>query len=535
MTARATLGCVLAVLQILMLITGQTTNRWPMWLCLAYAAVALFVRLRSTPGTLRDRLDLYWLRSVGIDVLTFGSLQWLQDSGINYAPLLALPVLMAAVLGSTLMALTTAAAITLLLFGNAAWMTALSPTNAALVFSQAALTGSGGFLIAFLVSQLTSRLASTEQRARHSQLATQLQRQVNALVIDSMSDGVLVVDAQGWIQSTNPAARRLLGLAEDSDQNTMINLGVPASLQTLHRLVKDCFATRGSAETDLSLGQSDQGQRRVHARAQITQPLGEAAQTLCVVFLQDLRALQARIRAEKLASMGRMSAAVAHEIRNPLAAISQANALLAEELSDPGQLRLATLIQNNVQRLETIVQEVLHLTHAPVTDSTPSLWLNAEVEQTVREWLQQHPREAQRLHMVPDAAPRAPVRFDPGHLRRLLINLLDNAQRYASPQSQAIIVEIDTQGSGGRLTVWSDGAPLDASVEQHLFEPFFSSESRSSGLGLFICRELCERHGARLRYQRVARQRQEHSVQGNAFIVEFQLADTRSPVVAPAV
>ncbi|GAB4210967.1 MAG: hypothetical protein Fur007_00290 [Rhodoferax sp.] len=522
MTARATLGCVLAGLQVLMVSAGHQHDLWPVLVCMAYAGVALVVRMSARPQALRDRLDWQWLRSVGIDVLTFGTLQLLQDSNINYAPLLALPVLMAAVLGSSLMAMTTAAAITLLLFAYAGWMAALSPTGATLMLSQAALTGSGCFAIAFLASQVAGRLASTEQRARHSQLATQVQRQVNALVISSMSDGVLVVDREGWIQSANPAACTLLGLGSPSDGAPMANLGVPAAWQALHQLVHNRFTHSGPVEGDLSLALPKQSPRRLLVRTQLTAPLGESAQTLCVVFLQDQRALQARVRAEKLASMGRMSAAVAHEIRNPLAAITQANALLAEDLTDPTQQRLAQLVAQNAQRLETIVQEVLHLAHVPDTEPPRAVALVPQVHQTVHEWLQQHPQAAERLMLQLPPQSQPSVRFDAGQLRRVLINLLDNAQRYASAQPGAIQVTVDTASRGVQLEVWSDSAPLDASVEQHLFEPFFSSESRSSGLGLYICRELCEAHGASLSYQRVPRLRQAQSVEGNAFVVAFQ-------------
>ena len=97
-----------------------------------------------------------------------------------------------------------------------------------------------------------------------------------------------------------------------------------------------------------------------------------------------------------------------------------------------------------------------------------------------------------RLRIQP-AAPEAWVTFEDEHLRRVLVNLLDNALRYASTGDGAIVVATDHASDYARLHVWSDGAPLDPSVQRHLFEPFFSSESRSSGLGLYICRELCAR------------------------------------------
>jgi two-component system sensor histidine kinase PilS (NtrC family) len=104
----------------------------------------------------------------------------------------------------------------------------------------------------------------------------------------------------------------------------------------------------------------------------------------------------------------------------------------------------------------------------------------------------------------------------------VLVNLLDNARRYASQQPGAIRVLTDLSPAGlPRLRVWSDGAPLDQGVQRHLFEPFFSSESRSSGLGLYICRELCERHGALIGYQRAPWRAVTGAAEGNEFFVLF--------------
>ena len=112
------------------------------------------------------------------------------------------------------------------------------------------------------------------------------------------------------------------------------------------------------------------------------------------------------------------------------------------------------------------------------------------------------------------------VVFDGDHLRRVLVNLLDNALRYASDQPGAIQVATSA-GDAPTLTVWSDGAELEPAVERHLFEPFFSSESRSSGLGLYICRELCERHGASIGYRRGLAPSGDRR-NGNAFFVAFR-------------
>jgi two-component system sensor histidine kinase PilS (NtrC family) len=224
--------------------------------------------------------------------------------------------------------------------------------------------------------------------------------------------------------------------------------------------------------------------------------------------------------------MGRMSAAVAHEIRNPLAAITQASALLGEDLVDPAHRQLTTMVQQNAQRLSRIVDEVLDVARARQQRVLPlgeQLALDSTVRTLAEEWV----RHAQRqgVLLVLEAAGSV-VRFDIEHLRRILVNLLDNAARYAGNREGSIQVTTRRNAAGrASLQVWSDGTPLEPAVQRHLFEPFFSSESRSSGLGLFLCRELCERHGATIGYER--RALSAAGPEGNEFFVSFAAGETR--------
>lgn len=527
MTARATLGLVLVLLQagIFMLANAHDSNA--LWIASAYFVAALAVRLITQPQHLGQTFDRQWLRTVGVDLLAFASLQAVQSSSINYAPLFALPVLMASVLGSLIMAMGTAAGVTLLLFAYASWVSLQTPWESTSLFVQAALTGSGCFAISFIASQLATRLASVELRAQHSQLAATVQRQVNELVVAALSEGILVVDDQLQVRSANPAARTLLGLPP-LPAGAIWQLSEQQELQELGQVVRLSQASQSPQQSDLILRHEGRGPRRLWVRTQITPPLPGQTGTLCVVFVQDQRELQARLRTEKLASMGRMSAAVAHEIRNPLSAIVQANALLAEDLRDPTQLRMTGMVQQNAQRLEKIVHDILHLTHTAPGDAplTTELIDTAEVVGRVcRDWQQQTKVSAVLSVCLSHDLPA--IAFDPEHLRRITINLLDNAFRFASRRPQAIQVSNDSIDPRGRrsvvnLRIWSDGEPLEPSVEQHLFEPFFSSDSRSSGLGLFICRELCESQGAGMSYDRNTRIVEGQVRSGNEFSVSFR-------------
>ncbi len=176
---------------------------------MAYVAATLFVRLAGKPSGPGRSFDSGWPATIGVDLVAFSVLQAFQAAGVSYIPLFALPVLLASVMGSRILALATSAGVTLLLLVDA-WLASLQgePTPRML---QSGLTGFGFFAVALLGNQLASRLAREEDRASRNQRKARLQVEVNALVIESLSDGVLVVDDQDTVRAANPAAQRLLG------------------------------------------------------------------------------------------------------------------------------------------------------------------------------------------------------------------------------------------------------------------------------------------------------------------------------------
>ncbi len=530
MTARVTLGLVLVVLQATLYALAQPHDKLLIVVCGVYLTATLVTRLTGKPRRLGSSFDPQWVLTIGVDLAAFATLQFVQGhAGINYTPLLALPILLASVLGSLSLAMGTAAGVTLLLLGQAASVSLGRDTDPTPLFAQAALTGAGYFVIAFLATQLSARLASEEQRSRRSQIAVQVQRQVNALVIESLTDGILVVDSRGMVWAANPAACDLLGRARMVVQ-TPFDLSAEPGWRELGRLTDLSFTANRSQRASVVFRHARAGPLHALVRTRMTAMDDGNAEPLCVVFLQDQREMEARMRTEKLASMGRMSTAVAHEIRNPLAAIVQANALLDEDISEPKLKRLIQMVQQNARRLESIVDEVLNISRVQSgqDDAGPaSVALDDAVERICRDW-SQHTGSGAVLHTDLRGAGMV-VAFDPEHLRRVLINLLDNARRYASAQPHAI--QVSTRLADGAqvvLGIWSDGQPMEHSVERHLFEPFFSSESRSTGLGLYICRELCERHGATINFERTPRPVGPGAVDGNEFLITFDQTAQRA-------
>jgi len=531
MTARVAIAAVLVVLQAFIYALGNVTNHWSIATCIAYLCATLAVRVWSRPQPPGSTFDAQWVLTIGVDVIAFSALNFLQSSGINYTPLFALPVLLSSILGPILLAFGTAASVTLLLLADAWWnsLQGLGDSNAR--FLQAGLSSSGFFFVALLANNLALRLAREELLAKRGQSAARMQTQVNELVIEALADGVLVVDVNGIVRSANPASRRLLA-AGDAVRNAPFILATEAAWQPLAELMHRTFVAQSPQEADVSLDNAGGYTRRLHVRTRLAASPNGTHESLCVMFLEDLREMEARVRTEKMAAMGRMSAAVAHEIRNPLAAISQANALLEEDLQDPGHRQLTDMVRQNAQRLARIVDEVLNISRAQAQLPSPqatTLPLDDTVQKITSEWAGQTAASG-RTRITADSD-NAVVVFEPEHLRRLMINLLDNALRYASDSAGAIEVATQSVAPGqARLSVWSDGQPLEHTVQSHLFEPFFSSESRSSGLGLYICRELCERYGAMIGYQRVQRE----GTEGNEFFVMFSPSSQSPNMPSPS-
>jgi two-component system sensor histidine kinase PilS (NtrC family) len=510
LSARAALGLALVLTVAVAGFFGASPGHRVAIGSVVYALLAVAMWLTASGGSadqpgVAGLSRVQWLACIGVDIVSFMVLHALSPANnLNYVALLVLPVLMAGVLTPRIQALATAAGVVLLLLANA-WLGVLAGGEATSLMSQVGLAGSGLLVVTLLASELAARLAREELTVKDSLELVRQQAQLNRLVIEEMQDGVLVVDRTGRVRAANPAARRLLARRGTSREAPFQLRGVEAWSQ-LVKTVERGFqeAVWPEAGRDVVLGFDQGATRTLRVRIRFTRGADEpSAEELCVLLLEDVRSLQTRMRQEKLAAMGRVSAGIAHEIRNPLAAIAQANALLAEDAQTPQQQQLTRMVADHVKRLKRIVDDMMQVTPGAAI-STEVLDVTSEVAAECAEWARSNSIDLGEGSVLRIELPGEPVAavFEVEHLRRLLINLLDNAKLHATDLPAAVHVRLaGIDEATVQLSVSSDGPPIPEDVERHLFEPFFSTRSRGTGLGLYICRQLCDQHGASIDYR----------------------------------
>lgn len=338
------------------------------------------------------------------------------------------------------------------------------------------------FATAIIARLLAQRVVANETLARERGRQLDDQLRINERIIRDMEDGVLMIDGSGQVRQLNPRAGALLG-AEP---------GAGAGLDDLSRGLAERFRTWSEHPAEVVEMVRQKGGRLLRVRYLPAAESGGNA----LIYLEDMERVQAQAQQLKLAALGRLTANMAHEIRNPLAAISHAAELLAEDAGDPLRQRLARIIHDNTRRLNRLVTEVLELGRRDRAQPELLRW-QAFLAGFLEELALHDPSAGRRIRV---AAGDAEVRFDRGHLYRVLWNLVGNALRHGSDADGAVRIEAVPARVPGRieLHVVDDGPGVDEAQRNQIFEPFFTTHGAGTGLGLYIARELCEASGARL-------------------------------------
>ncbi|WP_052481253.1 sensor histidine kinase [Gilvimarinus agarilyticus] len=441
-------------------------------------------RNRRTP-TMQQRFFAIASDIIGITLIMYASGG--ATSGLGY--LLIVAVAAAGMLMPAQLAVFMAALATIALIGESILHHLVSGVDSKALFVAGSL-GAMIFITALVFQYVTRKIrASTDKLAAHTRHIAHLQR-LARLIVERMRTGIVVLNKDDDIELINEAAQTLLGLTE-VDSNHLSLEQIP----TLNHQLQQWRTGKVAGSEVINNRHGPTNELRISLA---NLELGKAEDTLA--FIEDNRAIVQQAQQLKLASLGRLTASIAHEIRNPLGAISHASQLLGESPNLPeADQRLLEIISNHTKRVNQIIENILQVSRRKTAAPT-----TLELTHWAQQFIDEYDHE-QRLDigLIFDTIP-VYAKFDPSHLQQILSNLIDNALRYTpvnSDQPVTLVVGIETGRQSPYIKVIDKGPGIAQANQKHIFEPFFTTESTGSGLGLFICQELCEANQAFLSYQ----------------------------------
>ena len=390
---------------------------------------------------------------------------------------------------------TLAAVATFAILGEQAYSQVITATATANYPAAGILSGII-FAIALALQPLAKRIRATEAMALQFGVDLKNLSELNEYIVQHLRESIVVVDARDAIRLINSSATQLLGVDNAPPGTPVSDTSAPLA-QYIQDWRGDVTMSSHPELTLITAG--DSVRITVHLA-----PLAKDGQRSgpILVFLEDVSHMNARVQQSKLASLGRLSASIAHEIRNPVGAMSHAAQLLAESpgITEDDQ-RLTDIIQTHSSRVSHIIDNVLQLSRRE-TSRPQRLALKVWLEDFADEFVRTLELQEGEL-TIGDLPADLEVRMDPGHLRQVLWNLCDNAVKYAS-ETGGIMVEIQGGRMSGQgrpyLEVLDCGLGVDKATADKIFEPFFTARSGGTGLGLYISRELCELNRATLLY-----------------------------------
>jgi two-component system sensor histidine kinase PilS (NtrC family) len=362
-------------------------------------------------------------------------------------------------------------------------------------YPAAGVIGAVLFLVVLLVWPMANRLRESEALVRRQEVDLANLAQLSQYIVQHLRESILVVDLEDRIRLINESAAQILG-DDRAFPGALLGEASPKLLYLLS-------TWRGDPNA-LTLGEtfvSADGSKTIRP---YFAPLGGSSPAPLLVFLEDTSALAEKVQQSKLAALGRLSASIAHEIRNPVGAMSHAAQLLSESPELPGaDRRLTEIIRTNAERVSGIIENVQRMSRREA----------AKIERLqIGDWAAEFREEFcdtthwphERLVLV-DEEPGLEVQADPGQLARVVWNLCENAIRHGIGEEPGGTIEIRL----GRLAptqrpfleVRDRGRGIPEELRERIFEPFVSGEARGTGLGLFLARELAQTNGATLLYQ----------------------------------
>jgi two-component system sensor histidine kinase PilS (NtrC family) len=456
----------------------------------AYLPMALVLLLASR----RDRSSLAWQACIGvaIDIVVAALITHaMPGAAPGVAMMLLFNVGAAALLVRLPLAMGVATAAAAGLVGEYVW-TSLGTPATDRPFAEVLM-----FTVSFFAMATVSNLLGRQMRESHavadlrSAEAANLS-EVNGLIIRRMRIGVLLVDGSGFVRLANEAAMMLLG---------DVDLTVDGKPRNIREVAPELAARLQAWRSDNVASDAPilLGEEQVEVLPRFARLLVDGETTL--VFLDDTSMVSRRAESLTLAAMGRFSASLAHEIRNPLAAISYATQLLEESPNlDDGDHRLLQIVHQQCMRTNGIVESVLGLARRERAQPE-HLDLVGFVRRFLDEYLETVPPDVDEIKFS-NGVPALPVLVDPRHLQQVLTVLVQNSLRYGRMPGQParVILRVEKRGDSPVIEVLDRGPGIPDAVASQLFRPFFTTSEHGTGLGLYIARELCRANGANLEY-----------------------------------
>ena len=465
-----------------------------LWTCVVYfsAGVAIVIGGRRLLPNLRATTFVHALvDAVAISLLMFSSGG--VSSGIGI--LFVVPVGAMALLADSRDAFLLAALATLALLAQQIGSHAIGLADST-DYPATGILGGIVFLVALLAWPVASRLRDSEATVRRQQIDLANLAQLSQYIVQHLRESIVVVDHENRIRLINESAAQVLG-DRSAYPDALLGEASPQLLYLLERWRQRTATAAAPAQTFVA---NDGGR--------VIQPhfasLGGSEPSPVIVFLEDTELLAAKIQQSKLAGLGRLSASIAHEIRNPVGAMSHAAQLLAESVSlSEEDKRLAEIVRTNGDRVRQIIENVMSMSRRE--GSRPErlvlgTWLAGFREEFCATML-----IAPERFVVTSLLGDVEIQVDPSQLRQIVWNLCENAVKYGSndPATNTIDLRVGRLASTARpfLEVADRGPGIPAQHRERIFEPFFTGNAKGTGLGLFLSRELAQTNGATLLFE----------------------------------
>ena len=469
---------------------------------LSYALVNLLilVAVNFLPRPVLNR-SLVVSAVVAMDCLIISWLTYLSggvDSGL--APLLLVTIAAGAILTASRASIFLAALASLALLSEEIYM-AIGHQRAYDGVFQAGVFGVLFFTVAQAIQSISARLRDTEMQALIQAAELADLGRVNRRIIRRMRTGIILVDSDNSVRMGNQSAYALLGIGKGDSPyvaNTSSSAAPPPSLPGKLLSLLDAWRTDNNHRARAFQVTSETPEIKVNFSA----VRSGASDADVIVFIEDTSEIAQQAQQLKLAALGRLSASIAHEIRNPLGAIAHAAQLLDEsENVDHGDRRLIDIINNHSKRMNRVIENILELSRRKAPDPT-RLNLRSVLDDFIVQFRVAELETANiSISVTPD---NTSVRMDRSQLLQVLTNLGQNGLRYSLETSGTLSLKlqggIDPTTDRPFLNVIDDGPGVEDEHRATLFEPFFTTEHNGTGLGLYIAREMCEANQARLSY-----------------------------------